>query len=116
MYVPAGCCGRMCGNKIESDMEKKRLPRACPACGGLLRVRSMYCHGCDTQIVGDYMLPPLMRLSEEDQRFVADFVMCSGSLKEMAARMGLSYPSVRNRLDDIIEALRRVVPADVQEP
>lgn len=62
------------------------------------------------------MLPPLMRLSEEDQRFVADFVMCSGSLKEMAARMGLSYPSVRNRLDDIIEALRRVVPADVQEP
>lgn len=62
------------------------------------------------------MLPPLMRLSEEDQRFVADFVMCSGSLKEMAARMGLSYPSVRNRLDDIIEALRRVVPAEVQEP
>lgn len=95
-------------------MEKKRLPRACPSCGGLLRVRSMYCHTCDTQIVGEYMLPPLMRLSEDDQRFVADFVMCSGSLKEMASRMGLSYPSVRNRLDDIIGELQRFVPREAK--
>lgn len=59
------------------------------------------------------MLPPLMRLTEEEQRFVADFVMCSGSLKEMAARMGVSYPSVRNRLDEIIGELRRAVAADM---
>jgi hypothetical protein len=43
-----------------------------------------------------------MRLKEEDMRFVYDFVMCSGSLKALAQKMDLSYPSVRNRLDDII--------------
>lgn len=102
-------------NIIYMGMEKKRLPKTCPACGSVLRVRSMYCHACDTQIVGDYMLPPLMRLTEEEQRFVADFVMCSGSLKEMAARMGVSYPSVRNRLDEIIGELRRAVAADMSD-
>ena len=46
-----------------------------------------------------------MLLNDEAQAFVLDFVMCSGSLKEMASRMGLSYPTVRNRLDDIIARL-----------
>ena len=49
-----------------------------------------------------------MRLSADDQRFVIDFVKCSGSLKEMAQRLGLSYPTVRNRLDDVIAQLERV--------
>lgn len=47
-----------------------------------------------------------MYLTAEEQKFILDFVMCSGSLKEMALQLGLSYPSVRNRLDDIIERLR----------
>ena len=83
----------------------KRLPKNCPSCGGGLRVKTMYCEGCDTTIVGEYPLPPLMSLSEDDQAFVCDFVRCSGSLKEMAQKLSLSYPTVRNRLDDIIEAL-----------
>jgi hypothetical protein len=49
-----------------------------------------------------------MRLKEEDLRFVSDFVLCSGSLKALAQKMGLSYPSVRNRLDDIISELERL--------
>ncbi|MBR5876991.1 MAG: DUF2089 family protein, partial [Alistipes sp.] len=44
----------------------------------------------------------------EDQDFIVDFVLCSGSLKEMAQKMGLSYPTVRNRLDDLISSLSRV--------
>lgn len=111
--MPA-CCGMAGADIAITDMEKKRLPKTCPSCGGVLRVKSMYCHACDTQIVGDYLLPPLSRLSEEEQRFVTDFVMCSGSLKEMAARMGLSYPSVRNRLDEIIGELRRAVPPEAK--
>ncbi len=83
----------------------KRLPKNCPSCGGVLSVKTMYCAGCDTKIEGEYPLPPLMRLSEEDQAFVCDFVRSSGSLKEMAQKLNLSYPTVRNRLDDIIEAL-----------
>lgn len=107
---PYECRAYVC--KYYMDIKKKRLPKICPSCGSVLRVRSMYCHACDTQIEGDYMLPPLMRLTEEEQRFVTDFVMCSGSLKEMAARMGVSYPSVRNRLDEIIGELRRAMSSE----
>lgn len=85
----------------------KRLPKQCPSCSATLRVQTMVCPSCETKIDGDYPLPPLMRLSEEDQAFVCDFVLCSGSLKEMALKMGLSYPTVRNRLDDIIERLNK---------
>lgn len=94
-------------------MEKKgRLPKICPSCGDKLRVSAMHCPECDTKIEGDYELPLLMRLREEDQRFVCDFVRCSGSLKEMAAKMGLSYPTVRNRLDDVIAAMDATEPME----
>lgn len=83
-------------------MIKKSLPQICPSCGGTLQVRVMHCAECDTKIEGNYPLSALMRLKEEDMRFVYDFVMCSGSLKALAQKMDLSYPSVRNRLDDII--------------
>lgn len=87
------------------NQSKKRLPKSCPSCGTMLRVHSLCCRDCGTKIEGDYVLPPLLRLSEEDQNFIMDFVLCSGSLKEIAARMDLSYPSVRNRLDDVIAEL-----------
>lgn len=86
--------------------QKKTLPKTCPSCGGLLRVQVMHCVGCETKIEGDYELPELMRLSEENQRFIIDFVKCSGSLKEMAQKLGLSYPTVRNRLDEVISQLK----------
>lgn len=87
---------------------QKRLPKICPACGGKLHVQAMCCEECDTRIEGSFPLPKLMLLSEDDQQFVLDFVMCSGSLKEMATKLKLSYPSVRNRLDDIISALEQM--------
>lgn len=88
--------------------KRKRLPINCPSCGSTLRVRTMHCTECDTTVEGDYQLPALMRLRDEDQLFIHDFVMCSGSLKEMASRMGLSYPTVRNRLDEVIAALQQL--------
>lgn len=89
-------------------MATKKLPKVCPSCGSVLNVHMMHCTGCETTIEGDYVLPTLMRLSEEDQKFVYDFMMCSGSLKALAQKMGLSYPSVRNRLDELIEELGRL--------
>jgi hypothetical protein len=85
-----------------SDAVSKKLPHNCPACGSALRVTALGCQACDTSIAGSFELPPLMRLSGEDLRFILDFVKCSGSLKIMAQQLGLSYPTVRNLLDDII--------------
>lgn len=83
----------------------KTLPLKCPSCGSKLKVKSLCCEQCDTNVNGSFDLPVLTNLNVDDQKFVLDFVKSSGSLKEMASKMGLSYPTVRNMLDDIINKL-----------
>lgn len=85
---------------------KKHLPTLCPACNTQLHVAALCCPHCQTRIEGDYNLPTILMLSPEDQKFIFDFILCSGSLKEIAAKMELSYPTVRYRLDDIINRLK----------
>ena len=84
---------------------KKRLPLQCPACESPLRVGRMFCGECGTEVCGDFELPLLARLSEKEQQFILAFVKSSGSLKDMSKSMGISYPTVRNVLDDLIEKL-----------
>ena len=52
-------------------------------------------------IEGEFDLPPLARLSAEDQVFVAAFVRCHGSIKQMEKYFGVSYPTIKNRLNKI---------------
>ncbi len=85
----------------------KQLPSVCPSCGGRLGVKRLRCEKCETEVEGQYSLPPLASLPTDDQEFIQEFVKASGSLKEMAAILKVSYPTVRNRLDDIIEKLKR---------
>ena len=85
---------------------KKIFPTLCPSCGGVLSVKSLHCAACDTTVQGEFAIHPILRLSVEEQQFVTAFIKCSGSLKQMAADMGLSYPTVRNILDEIISKLQ----------
>jgi len=62
----------------------------------------------DIAIEGSFTLPPLANLSAEDQVFVMAFVRCSGSLKEMEEMFGISYPTVKNRLNRIAGKLEFV--------
>lgn len=87
---------------------KKRLPFICPGCAAELKVQSLSCSDCDTVVSGTFSLPLLSQLTDEDQLFILDFVKSSGSLKLMAEKLKLSYPSVRNRLDDIIGQLNNL--------
>jgi hypothetical protein len=61
--------------------------------------------GRDVSIEGSFEPPPLARLSAEDQVFVAAFVRCHGSIKQMEKYFGVSYPTIKNRLNRIGEAL-----------
>ena len=70
-----------------------------------MRVVRLDCPNCDTSVTGVYALPELARLDGEDQEFVTAFVLSGGSLKDMAKRYRVSYPTVRNRLDDLIARL-----------
>lgn len=83
-----------------------KLPCICPSCQKKLQVKSLKCENCETEVSGLYDLPALAQLSEEEQIFILNFIKNSGSLKDMAKLMNLSYPSVRNRLDDIILKLK----------
>lgn len=68
----------------------------------------MLCEECDTEVSGRYKLPVLLQLSADEQSFLLDFVKSSGSLKEMAQKLGLSYPTVRNMLDDMIDKINSI--------
>ena len=83
------------------------LPTDCPSCGHKFAVKRLLCQHCGTEVEGLYELPALASLSRGDQEFIAQFVMTSGSLKEMARLLKVSYPTVRNRLDEIIDRLRQ---------
>jgi len=84
----------------------KHLPTRCPSCEHRLEVKRLCCAQCGTEVEGTYPLPQLASLTSDDQAFICDFVKTSGSLKEMAVLMKVSYPTVRNRLDDVIAKLQ----------
>ena len=84
----------------------KKLPLECPSCNSRLKVKSLVCETCDTSVNGLYDLPVLTSLNMDDQVFITEFVKASGSLKVMAQQLNLSYPTVRNLLDSIINKLK----------
>ena len=78
----------------------------CPSCESAnMHVVKIECAGCNTTFEGKFGIPALLKLPEEDLQFIFDFVKCSGSLKEMAAKQAVSYPTLRNRLNELIEKI-----------
>jgi len=86
----------------------KKLPVVCPSCGSGLKVQCLTCESCQTSINGLFELPILLKLDQKDQDFIISFVKCSGSLKIMAQELGLSYPTVRNMLDELIDKIAQI--------
>ena len=82
-----------------------RLTTTCSGCGDRLEVTRVTCPACEVRIEGRFELPELLRLTPDDLQFVLEFVRCSGSLKDLCKVRGQSYPTIRNRLDDIIRQL-----------
>ena len=73
-----------------------------------LQVKQMQCENCLTEVTGIYSLPLLAQMCVEDQKFIVDFIKASGSLKIMAQNMKLSYPTVRNILDELIDRINKL--------
>lgn len=96
----------------------KQIPNACPACGGNLYVSELKCPGCETAVRGEFHLSPLGNLSKEHFNFIRTFVLSRGNIKEVESRMGISYPTVRNKLDEVIKTLSeqqnvKMTPAEI---
>jgi len=71
--------------------------------------------GTQIAVEGEFDLPPLARLTAEDQVFVVAFVRCHGSIKQMEKFFGVSYPTIKNRLNRI-GALLPFAEIDPEEP
>jgi hypothetical protein len=69
----------------------------------------------DIALRGQFELPPLAGLRFEDQVFVSEFVRCHGSIKYMEKAFGISYPTVKNRLNRIVQQLHLVEVEQVSE-
>lgn len=85
-------------------MDRKML-ESCPSCGGALAITEIECVRCDTQIRSRYHAGPFSGLSEEQTTFLRIFVMSRGNLSEVEKRLGVSYPTVRAKLDEVIQRL-----------
>jgi hypothetical protein len=77
----------------------------CPICQAELAVTRLHCRSCGTNVEGSFSLGPLERLSAEQIQFVEALVRNRGSLKDLGAELGMSYPTVNNRLNEILIAL-----------
>lgn len=90
-----------------------KLPTICPSCENLLNVSQMKCNHCETNVNGNYDLPLYFRLPRDEQDFILEFFLSSGSIKEMAKQAELSYPTMRNKMDDLIEKIRKFKNLDL---
>ena len=82
-----------------------KLPTKCPLCDGEILVTRLYCHDCDTTLEGRFSGGYFSQLSHDQLGFVETFVRCEGKINRMEDEIGLSYPTIRNRLHEIIRAL-----------
>ena len=77
----------------------------CSDCNKAMKVTRMACPSCGMAMEGDFEVAPLVQLSLDDQAFVMAFVRSHGSIKQMESLFGISYPTVKNRLNAISAAL-----------
>ena len=77
----------------------------CPVCGSTFTVTRLYCRHCDSALEGQFSLGHFYQLSPEQLEFLETFVRCEGKISWVQQEMGLSYPAVRSRLNNVIRAL-----------
>ena len=77
----------------------------CPVCQERLTATRLHCRNCDTSIEGHFELGRLGRLSQEQMSFIETFIRCEGKLSRMEKELGLSYPTLRSRLNEAIKTM-----------
>ena len=77
----------------------------CPICSGELAVTRLHCRSCGTTLEGDFNVGRFARLSREQFALLESFLRSKGNLKEMERELGISYPTVRARVEALLRAL-----------
>ena len=83
----------------------RKILESCPSCGGRLEITEVRCTQCETRVQARYRPCDFCGLSEEQSTFLRIFLTSRGNLSEVEKRLGVSYPTVRGKLDEVIARL-----------
>jgi len=84
---------------------RRQAPAVCPVCGGEYEITRCTCTKCGSELAGHFSGCDFCNLTDDEQYFVLTFLKCRGSIKDMEKELGISYPTVRSRLDAVISKL-----------
>jgi hypothetical protein len=93
-----------------------KLFEQCPACGGPVVITEIKCSSCRLTMQGEFKPGLFSTLSDDQLTFVRTFLRVRGNLSEMEKVLGVSYPTIRNKLDEINQALDRTDKAPEPPP
>lgn len=93
----------------------KEVPGKCPVCNSNMEVAKIRCDECGTTMEGHFQLCKFCRLTPEQKLFIDVFIMCRGNIKEVEKELGVSYPTVKNRLEDVAGALGYKTESETQD-
>ena len=77
----------------------------CPVCSKEMKITKLKCNNCSTIIENDFSFSKFEKLSKEQLNFVEVFLDCRGNIKDVEKELGISYPTVRSKLDEVNNAL-----------
>lgn len=77
----------------------------CPVCGDELRIVRLQCGACGSALEGNFTLGRLQALTREQLQFVEVFIKCRGKIKDVEEELGISYPTVVARLNEVVQAM-----------
>ena len=81
------------------------IPNKCPSCNGKVVVTELCCTDCKTTINGSFELPQFAVLAQDEENFLRVFLAARGSIKEVERQLGISYPTVKGKLEALLNRL-----------
>jgi hypothetical protein len=84
---------------------KREVISDCPVCESQLTVNRLHCNNCGTTIDGEFTVGRFSRLNREQYALLESFLRSRGNLRELERELGVSYPTVRNRVESLLRAL-----------
>lgn len=91
-------------------MTDRTLPPKCPSCGGRLVIAKLECPSCNAEVRGDFDPCPVCLLPGEQRRLFDLFLAARGNLKQVQRELGVSYPTTRQRIEEMFRHLERGGP------
>jgi hypothetical protein len=92
-------------------MSNANMPTRCPSCGGSLQIERLHCAACGTDVQGQFRPCPVCALGADARSLFELFLAARGNLKDVQRALGISYPTVRQRIEELFAELEASEPA-----